>query len=117
MCLGKHNHTKITSLFTILVCIFTSSYGLQVSGEWRTGEEFFRFLAKFGFQKTSPGERVLTEGYIFGNVTGDCGGGAGTLALLPRQFFVDLYKYRAATDPNLACRLMFQVRPNAHCCF
>ncbi|MPC27507.1 hypothetical protein E2C01_020677 [Portunus trituberculatus] len=62
-------------------------------------------------RRTSPGERVLTEGYIFGNVTGDNGSGAGTLALLPRQFFLDLYKYRrrAALDPNLACRLMFQV--------
>ncbi|XP_045134656.1 uncharacterized protein LOC123518106 isoform X2 [Portunus trituberculatus] len=106
----KHIHAKITFLLVILVCIVTSCYGLHISGEWRTKDNFFNFLAKFGFQKTSPGERVLTEGYIFGNVTGDNGSGAGTLALLPRQFFLDLYKYRrrAALDPNLACRLMFQ---------
>ncbi|KAK8400591.1 hypothetical protein O3P69_003335 [Scylla paramamosain] len=106
----KHIHAKITSLLLILVYIITSSYGVHISGEWRTEDNFFRFLAKFGFQKTSPGERVLTEGYIFGNVTGDNGSGVGTLALLPRQFFLDLYKYRrrAASDPNLACRLMFQ---------
>ncbi|KAG0716665.1 hypothetical protein GWK47_009126 [Chionoecetes opilio] len=72
--------------------------------------------SKFGFQKTSPGQRLLTEGYIFGNVTGDGGGGAGTLVLLPRQYFVDLYNYKrkAATDPDLVCRLMFQsLRPRS----
>lgn len=114
MPLDKHYYIKLVSLITLLVCIVTHSHGLHIKGKWRTGDEFFHFLAKFGFQKTSPRERVLTEGYIFGNVTSDTVGGVGTLALLPRQFFVDFYRNRtkAATDRNLACHLMFKVSCN-----
>lgn len=110
MPLDKHYYIRIVSLFTLLVCIVTHAHGLHIKGQWRTGDEFFHFLAKFGFQKTSPRERELTEGYIFGNVTSNNIEGAGTLALLPRQFFVDFYRNRtkATTDRNLACQLMFK---------
>ncbi|KAK3853937.1 hypothetical protein Pcinc_039549 [Petrolisthes cinctipes] len=60
----------------------------------------------------------MTEGFIFGNMTsiGSSNSSSdqqqvyGTLALLPRQFFVAFYRNRtkASSDPDLACRLMFQ---------
>lgn len=107
----KPYYLKLVSFLALFVCIVTHTHGLHIKGEWKTGDEFFHFLAKFGFQRTSPRERKLTEGYIFGNVTGDDVKGAGTLALLPRQFFVDFYRNRtkAATDRSLACQSMFKV--------
>lgn len=112
--------TKINKLekilLVILVCVTQNTYGLHINGVWRTEDEFFHFLTKFGFQKTTPHERELTEGFIFGNITlkdndkSNVTTNYGTLALLPRQFFVDYYRNRtrATTDPDLACTLMFQ---------
>lgn len=109
---------RVVNVLVLLVYILGSTSGLKISGEWRTGDEFFHFLTKFGFQKTSPQDREMTEGFIFGNMTSVIGSSNssdhqvyGTLALLPRQFFVAFYRNRtkAAADPDLACRLMFQV--------
>lgn len=109
---------RVMNVMVLLVCILGGTSGLKISGDWRTGDEFFHFLTKFGFQKTSPQDREMTEGFIFGNMTSVVGSSNssdhqvyGTLALLPRQFFVAFYRNRtkAAGDPDLACRLMFQV--------
>lgn len=109
------NQSKTAWAFAVFLGIISSTYSLHLKGEWNTDDEFFHFLAKFGFQKTTPHERELTEGFIFGNVTSLNGnvvpGGQGMLVLLPRQYFVDFYRNRtkATTDPDLACQLMFKV--------
>lgn len=101
-------------IFALILLSFENSHGLHISGDWDTETEFFRFLAKFGVQKTNPLLRRETRGFIFGNITSSVNNitntAHGTLALLPRQFFVDYYRNRtkAETDPDLACKLMFQ---------
>ena len=42
---------------------------LRVQGEFDLSQEFFVFLAKFGFQKTDVREPNNTQGVIFGNIT------------------------------------------------
>lgn len=110
-----NSQSRITCALAVLLSIISSTYSLHLKGVWNTEDEFFHFLAKFGFQKTTPHERELTEGFIFGNVTSlgssVAPGGQGMLVLLPRQYFVDFYRNRtkATTDPDLACQLMFKV--------
>ncbi|KAK8748790.1 hypothetical protein OTU49_015994, partial [Cherax quadricarinatus] len=115
MLLETPNSTRIVTAFVLSIYAVQCACGLHIKGIWRTDEEFFHFLTKFGFQKTTPHDKELTEGFILGNITSlrgnvSASGSYGTLTLLPRQYFVDFYRNRtrAATDPDLACRLMFQ---------
>ena len=41
---------------------------LHVSGKYNY-KTFFKFLAKFGFQKTNLKDKSQTQGYIYGNIT------------------------------------------------
>ncbi|XP_076042655.1 transmembrane protein 145 [Oratosquilla oratoria] len=93
------------------VCILHVE-SVNVKGTWRPGENFFHFLTKFGFQKTNPREKEITEGYIFGNITSKRNATRpiySTLSLLPRKYFLDYYGNRtlAKEDPDRACQLMF----------
>ena len=105
--------TYLAFILTQTLTLIPKTHSLTLNGDWDT-DEFFLFLAKFGFQKTTPQEKELTEGYIFGNISSFSASKPdtwATLVLLPRQYFVDFYRNRtwAKTDPNKACQLMFQV--------
>ena len=43
--------------------------GLRVRGEFDLSQDFFVFLAKFGFQKTDIRDPNNTQGVIYGNIT------------------------------------------------
>ena len=92
---------------------------LKVKGQWQSNQDFYHFLAKFGFQKTYMHDIEASEGYIFGNITGPTFISSNTsiiyatLALLPRQYFLEFYGNRTVQDKDIACQLMFKVKKKA----
>lgn len=79
----------------------------HISGTFNT-KEFFRFLIKFGFQKTDRHHQKDSVGYIFGNVTSKSNFSAPiTLSVLDRGYFLEYYGNRTLSDKNIACTLMF----------
>lgn len=91
----------------------------HISGTFNT-REFFRFLIKFGFQKTDRHRQKDSCGYIFGNVTSRKNFSAPiTLAVLNRGHFLEYYGNRTLRDKNAACTLMFntlnQSSYDVHC--
>lgn len=91
----------------------------HISGTFNT-KEFFRFLIKFGFQKTDRHRQKDSYGYIFGNVTSKSDFTIPiTLAVLDRGHFLEYYGNRTLKDKNTACTLMFntlnQSSYDVHC--
>lgn len=103
-------------LLLLTALILPAAESLRVSGTFRP-EEFFKFLAKFGFQKTDAHSRRESFGYIYGNATADVRIGADgegeagvTLAVLDRALFLQLYGTRNEPgSASAACRRMFSV--------
>lgn len=80
----------------------------HISGTFQPQREFFRLLAKFGFQQTERHAQSDTFGYIYGNITSpDAFAQPVTLAVLDRQKFLGLYENRFVYDKHVACQLMF----------
>lgn len=110
----------------LLVCIASCVFSwinhaetTHISGTFNT-KEFFRFLIKFGFQKTDRHRQKDSYGYIFGNVTSKTNFFAPiTLAVLDRGHFVEYYGNRTLEDKSTACTLMFntlnQSSYDVHC--
>ena len=64
--------TRRTFLFAIVLTLSvfsSSSDALHIQGTFNPKEEFFHFLAKFGFQKTELRRRDDSQGFIYGNIT------------------------------------------------
>lgn len=79
----------------------------HIAGTFDT-REFFRFLIKFGFQKTDRHRQRDSYGYIFGNVTARTEFDAPiTLAILDRGHFLEYYGNRTVADKSAACAYMF----------
>lgn len=100
-------------LFSVqLCCLLCFSFVLvcqstHLKGTWRT-TNFFKFLSKFGFQKTDLHYEKETVGYIFGNITSRSNfGNYITLAVLNRQYFLEYYGNRSLLDKEEACANMF----------
>lgn len=81
----------------------------HLKGTFKTNE-FFKFLIKFGFQKTDPHQPEATHGYIFGNITTRSQLPVPiTFAVLDRSYFVNYYSNRVIYDKNEACKNMFSI--------
>lgn len=97
-------------IFVSVILIFAISEKGQcthLQGTFKSNE-FFKFLIKFGFQKTDRHQSELTHGYIFGNITSKRQLPVPiTFAVLDRQYFLDYYNNRVIYDKNAACRRMF----------
>ncbi|GAB1860853.1 Transmembrane protein 145 [Camponotus japonicus] len=66
--------------------------------------EFFRFLIKFGFQKTDCHRQKDSYGYIFGNVTATTDIDVPiTLTILDRDHFLEYYGNRTLMNKSIAC--------------
>lgn len=70
---------------------------LHLEGKWGVGERY-RFLTKFGFQRTQSDELEATRGYIYGSINSaneDTKGGnfseLATLVVVDGEFILDLY--------------------------
>lgn len=94
--------TVLLLLCTNLVLVNST----RITGSFKT-DEFFKFLIKFGFQKTDRHQKD-THGYIFGNITSKYKFPVPvTFAVLDRSHFIEYYENRTLSDKNQACRLMF----------
>lgn len=94
-------------IILLLSCIFAVS-ATRINGEFSTND-FFKFLVKFGFQKTDIHFQKETYGYIFGNLTSkDNFKYPVTFAVLDRSHFLHYYKSRDIVDKERACQVMFQ---------
>lgn len=98
---------RILLLLGILINLFVSHNATHISGTFRTGE-FFKLLAKFGFQKTERHSQRDSYGYIFGNITAkETFPVPVTFAVLEKSIFLPLYGNRSFINRDLACQRMF----------
>lgn len=94
-------------LFVILINSIVLQNATHLSGTFRTGE-FFKLLAKFGFQKTERHSQRDSYGYIYGNITSKEQFPVPiALALLDKYDFLPLYGNRSFVNRDLACQKMF----------
>lgn len=96
-------------LFILLIfqlILFNSS--AHISGTFRMNE-FFKFVVKFGFQKTERHSQRDSFGYIFGNITSkDSFPVPITFAVLDKNSFLEYYGNRSVLNKDVACRRMFE---------
>lgn len=93
-------------LITFILC-FCNTDCAHLKGKFKNNE-FFKFLVKFGFQKTDRHQRELTHGYIFGNITSNHKYHVPiTFAVLDKSHFLHYYQNRGNYDKEEACRRMF----------
>nr|AEE61411.1 unknown [Dendroctonus ponderosae] len=73
-----------------------------------SSSDFFKFLIKFGVQKTAGHSPDTSQGYIFGNITSKSHLFVPiTFVVLRRSHFIDYYKNRVIFDKDEACNRMF----------
>ena len=109
-----------TAALCVLICMVVQCGSLHVKGTWRTGLNFFKFLAKFGFQKTNLKDKERTQGYIYGNITSRSNvTHIATLAVLDRGYFLEYYGNSTVSQQTQACLSMFHkintVAYDSHC--
>lgn len=94
-------------LFVILIDSIVLHNATHITGTFRTSE-FFKFLAKFGFQKTERHSQRDSFGYIYGNITSKEQFPVPiTFAVLDKHNFEPLYASRSLRNPDAACQKMF----------
>lgn len=98
-------------LWLVLLLGNQPSEGAHLTGTFAV-DEFFRFLIKFGFQKTEKHSQKNTEsdtfGYIYGNITSRTNFTVPiTLAVLDKHNFLEYYANRNNFDRDVACQRMF----------
>ncbi|KAJ8965497.1 hypothetical protein NQ314_004085 [Rhamnusium bicolor] len=98
----------IIVIFVMICACFQVCECTHLQGTFKTNE-FFKFLIKFGFQKTDRHQAEATHGYIFGNITSRHHQFPQPVifAVLDRSYFLEYYKNRVLSDKNEACKLMF----------
>lgn len=93
-------------LVFLQLILFNSS--AHISGTFRMNE-FFKFIVKFGFQKTERHSQKDSFGYIYGNITSkDSFPVPVTFAVLDKYSFLEYYGNRSILNKDMACRRMFE---------
>ncbi|GAB6024907.1 hypothetical protein CHUAL_010013 [Chamberlinius hualienensis] len=101
----------MVSVVTVMLNCFSSVSGLHTKGTWSTNENFFKFLVKFGFQRTNQHDRSNTQGYIFGNITSSSNlTHSVTFVVVDKGYFTEYYGNRTLykEDMDKTCQQMFQ---------
>lgn len=100
--------------FSALRClIFVNMIALlnatHLVGTFRTND-FFKIIAKFGFQKTERHSQRDSYGYIYGNITSKQQFPVPvTFAVLDKFNFLPYYGNRTVHNRDLACQRMFSM--------
>lgn len=110
--LAQHQRSVISLAF-FLITIQTCA-GIHLQGTFSTSE-FFKFIARFGFQKTDIHNEEVTTGYIYGNFTVLGFGNQSvpkdsliTLSVMDYNYFIDYYNNRVINPKSSACSMMFE---------
>lgn len=100
---------KVLYTYIILLCInYHYASATHISGTFNPADEFFKFIVKFGFQKTERHSQRDSFGYIYGNITSrDNFPVPITFAVLDKYSFLEYYGNRSIFDKELACQRMF----------
>lgn len=95
-------------LLALVIILPQLNSATRITGTYKT-DEFFRFLNKFGFQKTDKHSQKDSFGYIFGNITSndDLKNHFVTLTVLDKYNFMEFYENRTVKDHDVACQTMF----------
>lgn len=94
-------------LLCVSAVLLQPGESLHLTGDW-SSNDFFKFISKFGVQKTDLHYEKETLGYIFGNITSTSKTkGSVTLAVMGRDYFSEYYSNRVIEDKEEACRKMF----------
>lgn len=107
----KSNHRTVSISSVLQLIIFINFIALQnathITGTFRTNQ-FFKLLAKFGFQKTERHSQRDSFGYIYGNITSKEQFPVPiTFAVLDKYNFLPFYSNRTISDRDKACQHMF----------
>ncbi|XP_060520266.1 integral membrane protein GPR180 [Cylas formicarius] len=101
----RKNYAVVT-LFVLVFVVEVSCTHLKGTFNSR---DFFKFLIKFGFQKTDRHQPEVSHGYIFGNITSKTDFNVPiTFAVLARSYFLDYYDNRVIYNKDEACKRMFK---------
>ena len=112
---------QVFTIFIASFVVFVSRSPLvesiHLTGTFKT-DEFFKFIARFGFQPTDIHSRSSTYGYIYGNITivdkeyfqnvTTTEMPLITLAVMDYTYFVDYYNRRLIRPRADACSMMFE---------
>ncbi|XP_025836717.1 transmembrane protein 145 [Agrilus planipennis] len=99
---------KVNCVYLLFIIVSARiSQCTRIKGKFKT-DEFFKFLIKFGFQKTDRHEKDITHGFIFGNITSNQHFPMPvTLSVLDKYYFKNYYENRVIFDRKEACKRMF----------
>lgn len=101
----------ITSALLVLALVLTFSgrcSATHLTGRFNPGREFFKFLIKFGFQKTERSSSRDTYGYMYGNITATGPMPVNlTFAVLDGNRFLNYYGNHSIPNREIACQKMF----------
>lgn len=107
MLFKSHILSNVLLLLGILIDSIVFNDATHISGTFRTSE-FFKLLAKFGFQKTERHSQRDSYGYIYGNITSKEQFPVPiTFAVLDKYDFLPLYGNRSFASRDSACQKMF----------
>ncbi|KAI5736953.1 hypothetical protein M8J76_008819 [Diaphorina citri] len=100
----------VKSGFVLLIYFISHINSSHIKGSWNTKQEFFKFLIKFGFDKTDTRNPEYSLGYIYGNITSQIVHPQqnATFVLLDRSYFLEFYSNRSKSDKQAACSSMFK---------
>lgn len=112
---SKNFNFHLIVVFLTLAFLSFECQALHIQGTFNPKNDFFRFLAKFGFQKTELRRRDDSQGFIYGNITllnqnetVNTTQQRVTLAVLDRGYFLEYYGNRTIFDKARACDKMFR---------
>lgn len=111
--MGCHTELRFVGLLPlmlllVLLLLLQDAGSTHISGTFDT-KDFFKFLVKFGFQKTDQHRQRESHGFIFGNVTSRTDFSRNiTLAVLDRNHFLEYYGNRTIRNKSAACAMMFR---------
>ncbi|CAG2257519.1 unnamed protein product [Mytilus edulis] len=82
---------------------------LHIKGTWNTNTHYYRFLSKFGIQKTDNKDKANSEGFIYGNITTkniSLVKHSLTFVFVDSEYFLEYHGNRTSNSPN-SCNAMF----------
>uniref|UniRef100_A0A6B2E761 Putative conserved secreted protein n=1 Tax=Phlebotomus kandelakii TaxID=1109342 RepID=A0A6B2E761_9DIPT len=96
-------------VFLLLVHHILIANATHLTGSFDPSRDIFKFLIKFGFQKTERHSQRDSYGYIYGNITAKENYPVNlTLAVLDKYTFLEgFYGNRTLLDREAACQRMF----------
>ena len=99
--------THLCQSVIIFLLLLSHTGGLHLKGTWHT-RNFFKFLAKFGFQQTNLQDKSNTQGYIYGNISSNQNVSHSlTFVVVDSEYFLQYYGNRSVHPRSNACPAMF----------